>query len=75
MLTVHGYKVKNLDEVEIVSSSDAKKLRREGLIKDKSSRGRYYQPFVNPDSYTDEETAFLGDEVVSEIKEKWGTAE
>lgn len=58
LLSVNGYSVKNVSSVQVVSVAEGKRLRRKDLEADKR-RGSYFKPYVNPDTWTEEERKFM----------------
>lgn len=58
MLGINGYKIEDYENMVVLSSKEAKIERRKLLEADKS-RGSYFKPFINPESYTDEEKEFM----------------
>ena len=60
LTTVQGYPVRTRD-YHVVSVEEGKRLRAADLRTDKSRVKYGFKPFVNPDTYTDEERKFMED--------------
>lgn len=58
MLSINGYPIKDISSMQVVSVEEGKRLRRKDLEADKR-RGSYFKPYVNPDTWTEEERKFM----------------
>ena len=58
LLSINGYPIKDVANCVVVSVEEGKRLRRKDLEADKI-RGSYFKPYVNPDSWTEEERKFM----------------
>lgn len=58
MIGIDGYIIKDVRNMVVLSPENAK-LERKKLLSADKSRGSYFKPFVNPESYTDEEKRFM----------------
>lgn len=59
LTTVEGYPVKNMYSVHVVSVLEGRRIRQASLKADRSRIPYGREPYVNPDTYNDEEKKFM----------------